>query len=266
MGRGWPKKWYEITRTKNGTSRPGRDVLVREGGPEVGLAGQLLLPHGPTHPLNLLDLLFYNIKYFNVPNICILTSGLQVTSKRTKLYSAFWRENSWNHYGNSQLLSNTVQNQRVRSDFYLRQARLPLVTNGGPVAIGTDRYHILQRVGGHWSPLIQLATDVGSPNSDFKASSKFWFRICSRLFPFGPGKYKYPNTASAQSDQRLRCALNGWLRNQAYFTRTAKTLFRLGGCPGWSAKTLIRLDGCPGWSESSLGAYSFCWFCHVAAH
>ena len=26
------------------------------------------------------------------------------------------------------------------------------------------------------------------------------------------------------------------------------------------------LGGCPGWSESSLGAHSFCWFCHVAAH
>ena len=32
-----------------------------------------------------------------------------------------------------------------------------------------------------------------------------------------------------------------------------------------TAKTLIRLGGCPGWSESSLGARSFCWFCHVAA-
>ena len=32
-----------------------------------------------------------------------------------------------------------------------------------------------------------------------------------------------------------------------------------------TAKTLIRLDGCPGWSKSSLGAHSFCWFCHVAA-
>ena len=29
---------------------------------------------------------------------------------------------------------------------------------------------------------------------------------------------------------------------------------------------LIRLGGCPGWSKSSLGAHSFCWFCHVAAH
>ena len=33
-----------------------------------------------------------------------------------------------------------------------------------------------------------------------------------------------------------------------------------------TAKTLIRLGECPGWSESSLGANSLCWFCHVAAH
>ena len=33
-----------------------------------------------------------------------------------------------------------------------------------------------------------------------------------------------------------------------------------------TAKTLIRLGGCPGWSEFSLGAQSFCWFCHEAAH
>ena len=33
-----------------------------------------------------------------------------------------------------------------------------------------------------------------------------------------------------------------------------------------TTKTLIRLGGCPGWSESSLGAQSLCWFCHVAAH
>ena len=32
------------------------------------------------------------------------------------------------------------------------------------------------------------------------------------------------------------------------------------------AKTLIRLGRCPGWSESSLGAQSLCWFCHVVAH
>ena len=30
-------------------------------------------------------------------------------------------------------------------------------------------------------------------------------------------------------------------------------------------RRLIRLGGCPGWSESSLGAHSFCWCCHVSA-
>ena len=33
-----------------------------------------------------------------------------------------------------------------------------------------------------------------------------------------------------------------------------------------SAMTLIRLGGCPGWSESLLGAQVICWFCHVADH
>ena len=31
-------------------------------------------------------------------------------------------------------------------------------------------------------------------------------------------------------------------------------------------RRLIRPCGCPGWSESSLGAHSFCWFCHEVAH
>ena len=57
--------------------------------------------------------------------------------------------------------------------------------------------------------------------------------------------------ASAQSDQSLRCALNGYVCVLAFFKRTAKTLIRLGGCPGWS--------------ESSLGANSFSWFWHVVA-
>ena len=48
--------------------------------------------------------------------------------------------------------------------------------------------------------------------------------------------------ASAQSDQSLCYSLNGWLRTQASFMRTGKTLIRLGGCPGWS--------------ESSLGAHA----------
>ena len=54
----------------------------------------------------------------------------------------------------------------------------------------------------------------------------------------------------AQSDQSLRRALSGKLRP------------KVSSC---GQRRLIRLGGCPDWSESSLGAHSFCWFCHVAA-
>ena len=40
--------------------------------------------------------------------------------------------------------------------------------------------------------------------------------------------------ASAQSDQSLPCVLSGKLpRTKVLFMRTAQTLIRLGGCPGW---------------------------------
>ena len=58
--------------------------------------------------------------------------------------------------------------------------------------------------------------------------------------------------ASAQSDQSLRCPHEESLGPQLPIERTAKTLIRLGRCPGWS--------------ESLLGAYSLCWFCHVTAY
>ena len=58
--------------------------------------------------------------------------------------------------------------------------------------------------------------------------------------------------ASAQSDQSLRCPHEETLGPLLPIERKAKTLIRLGGCPGWS--------------ESSLGAHSFCSFCHVVAH
>ena len=58
--------------------------------------------------------------------------------------------------------------------------------------------------------------------------------------------------ASAQSDQSLRYPHEESLGPSLPIESTAKTLIRLGGCPGWS--------------ESSLGAQSLCWFCHVAAH
>ena len=56
---------------------------------------------------------------------------------------------------------------------------------------------------------------------------------------------------SAQSDQSLPARLKkAWVHSY----------------PLSAQRRLIRLGGCPGWSESSLGAQSFCWFCHVAAH
>ena len=58
--------------------------------------------------------------------------------------------------------------------------------------------------------------------------------------------------ASAQSDQSLRCPHEENLGPKLHVERTAKTLIRLGGGPGWS--------------ESSLGTHSLCWFCHEAAH
>ena len=57
--------------------------------------------------------------------------------------------------------------------------------------------------------------------------------------------------ASAQFDQSLRYPQEETLGPYLPTERTAKTLIRLGVCPGWS--------------ESSLGAHSLCWFCHVTA-
>ena len=56
--------------------------------------------------------------------------------------------------------------------------------------------------------------------------------------------------ASAQSDQSLRCPHEESLGPYLPIEHTAKTLIRLGRCPGWS--------------ESLLGAQSLCWFYHVA--
>ena len=58
--------------------------------------------------------------------------------------------------------------------------------------------------------------------------------------------------ASAQSDQSLRCPHEESLGPYLPTEHTAKALIGLGGCPGLS--------------ESSLGAQSFCWVCHEAAH
>ena len=59
------------------------------------------------------------------------------------------------------ILDNLAIKYVVRSEIFLQQPRRPLVTNGGhrrPL-IGIDRYHILQWLGGHWSPLVPFGTN-----------------------------------------------------------------------------------------------------------
>ena len=73
---------------------------------------------------------------------------------------------------------------------------------------------------------------------------------CNVVANKGPVTHFWWHEASAQSDQSLRCPHEKSLGPRLPTESTAKTLIRLGGCPGWS--------------ESSLGAHSFCWFCHVS--
>ena len=74
--------------------------------------------------------------------------------------------------------------------------------------------------------------------------------LCAQWVAKGPS---FLHADSEDSDQTGRMPRLIWVfRVQAFFMRTAKTLIRLGGCPGWS--------------ESSLGVHSLCWFCHEAAH
>ena len=113
-----------------------------------------------------------------------MTSGLQVTSKRTKLYSAFWRDNFRNHFNISMVLAAPLQHGAEST----RAFGLPSVTNDGLVATGTDGYNILQRVGDHCSPLIPIATDVGSlwEESEFRIQSFFWiFKFLVKDFGSG---------------------------------------------------------------------------------
>ena len=73
--------------------------------------------------------------------------------------------------------------------------------------------------------------------------------------------------ASAQSDQS---SLSVWrnLGSLATHWVHSEDSYQTGQMsrPIWVFATLMGLGRCPGWSESSLGAHSFRWFCHVAAH
>ena len=62
---------------------------------------------------------------------------------------------------------------------------------------------------------------------------------------------------------KWRCVLNGKLRIQGFFKRTAKALIRLGGCGGilWSDWADAQAD-----LSLRMAHMPFCWFCHAAAH
>ena len=147
--------------------------------------------------------------------MCILTGGLQVPSKRTNLYSAFWRENYRNHFNCSMVLAarlhygaestcafgllpsaaeTTIGYQWwpgchwYRPVSFTSMGRWPLVT------IDTNSHRCWKSLGKVRIPTLKLFLNLQ------RFGSGFW----SRLFPFGPGKYKYPNTATYQTSAAFR--------------------------------------------------------------
>ena len=70
--------------------------------------------------------------------------------------------------------------------------------------------------------------------------------------------------ASTQSDHS---SLSAWRKPGSLATHWAhcEDSDQIGPMPRL-IRTLTLARGCPGWSESSLGAQSFCWFWHEAAH
>ena len=76
------------------------------------------------------------------------------------------------------------------------------------------------------------------------------------------------NWAATWQNQQSDCATQISLGIRPVWSESSLSAWRNLGplATHWAhGKTLIRLGGCLGWSESSLGAQSFFWFCHVAA-
>ena len=102
-------------------------------------------------------------------------------------------------------------------------------------------------------------------NDSFIISGKAWYVI-------DPSEVIYRSNLEykAQIPKALDIKLNFYLsRDMTKQTKWLCVQRRLSSALApteRTEKTLIRLGGCQGWSESSLGAHSFCWFCHVPAH
>ena len=94
--------------------------------------------------------------------------------------------------------------------------------------------------------------------------SSGFFCLRNWTSPFKLPHDKTNKMACAPAQQRLRSA---WASGQS--DQSSLTAWRKPGslATHWvQAKTLIKLGWCPGWSESLLGAQSFCWFCYEVAH
>ena len=152
-----------------------------------------------------------------------------------------------------------------------------------------------------WSPPAPCRCDQWRKSSDNDAwgrishsHCRYWWSVCTAAWVWDDCKFKY--VLSYLWNEKMLYEPRHDKTNKVT-VRPAKTQISLGVRPVfavrmkkawvlsypisaqrrlWSdwaelpnkrtAKTLIRLGGCPGWSESSLGAQSLCWFCHVAAH
>ena len=95
-------------------------------------------------------------------------------------------------------------------------------------------------------------------------------RKSSEIYVFFLVQYRYAlqwqNQQNDCAQQRLRSAWASAQSDQSLCRPHEESLGPYLPNKQRTAKTLIRLWGCPGWSKSSLGAPSLCWFCHEGAH
>ena len=80
--------------------------------------------------------------------------------------------------------------------------------------------------GSDWSKIMKIHLDIWAASRQSQQKG-----LCAQWRPGSAW-------ASTQSDQSLRCPRDEILDPQLPMERTANTLFRLGGCPGWSEFSL----------------------------
>ena len=135
-----------------------------------------------------------------------------------------------------------------------------------PFGSGEEDFWRVFTIYGHGSHLGHVTqtpwTNFCSP-TQLKLHTKFGF---DRPSGFGEDLWKWWMTNG-------RMTTDGWWTDHGYTTSSPMSLKAVHMKKAWilsyplnAQRRLIRLGGFPGWSESSLGAHTFCWFCHVVAH